>query len=62
MIDPSRTVFYLYCFLLKTTLNEYIPHSRPLTYMKKKLVELKEKTDKSRMIVGVYNTPFSTSR
>lgn len=34
----------------------YLPNNRAAKYMKQKLIELKRKIDKSRIIVGDFNT------
>ena len=41
-------------------MNRCLPHNRPSKYMKKKLIELKGKIDKSTITVGDFNTPLST--
>lgn len=42
-------------------LNVYASNNRVAKYMKKKLLELKEETDKSKIVAGDVNTCFSTN-
>lgn len=42
-------------------LNVYAPNTRDAKYVKQKLREMKEKTDKSTIIVGDVTTPVSAN-